>query len=67
LKDIPFVLTAKNDCQDMKLSLSSDEGDYWFTLWGNYRGDKRFQVDFDAMTKAQLSDLKAAIDSILEL
>lgn len=66
MPEIDFVLTAKNDCEDMKLTLTKDNGEFWFTLWGTYRGEERFQVDFDELERSDLEDLRATLDLILE-
>ena len=67
MPEIDFVLTAKNDCQDLKLTLTEDKGEFWFTLWGTYRGEERFQVDFNELKRIELEELKVALELILEI
>lgn len=65
MKDIDFLVMEKGTKEELKLTLAEDKGEFWFTLWGSYRGDRRFQVDFDTMTKQDLADLRTAIDLLL--
>jgi hypothetical protein len=66
VKDIDFVLTANNSNQNLKMAITSKNETYWFTLWGRYEDNEKFQVDFDNLNRDQLEDLHAAIGIILE-
>jgi len=55
--DIGFTLRAKNSSGDQTLTMAEHNGEYWFTLHGVYKGNA-IQIDFDVLTKAQLTDLK---------
>lgn len=65
MKTIDVVLQANNSTGEQKLWLSHDDGDYWFTLCGDYRGEK-IQIDFNDMGREGLEELKAMIDVVLE-
>lgn len=65
MKDIEIELKATGSNGEQTLHLTEDGGEYWFTLCGQYKGNP-IQIDFDNLDKADLLDMKAAIELILE-
>lgn len=65
MEDIDFKLTAKNSSGEQALTLVKNEGEFWFVLTGNYKGEP-IQIDFDEMTREELEDLSVAIHLILD-
>jgi len=65
MKDIMFELKAKNSSGIQTMFLATDNGEFWMTLVGDYKGEK-IQIDFDEMTVTDLEDMKAAIELIIE-
>lgn len=64
MNDLDISLKAKNSSGEQTLHLTEDGGEYWFTLCGEYEG-ANIQIDFDAMSKADLKELREQIDIIL--
>ena len=65
MKDIEIELKATGSNGEQTLHLTEDRGEYWFTLCGQYKGNP-IQIDFDNLDKADLLDIKAAVELILE-
>lgn len=61
MSDISVKLMSKNSSGSHELHLTSDNGEYWFTLTGT-----KAQIDFEELTKSELIDIHAAIGLILE-
>ena len=64
MEEVDISLTAKNSSGEQKLYLQNDDGEYYFTLCGEYRGDK-MQIDFDEVDRSKLEEMRAQIDLIL--
>ena len=64
MNDLDICLRAKNSSGEQTLHLSEDDGQYWFTLCGQYQG-RPIQIDFDEMTQSELEELRKQIDIIL--
>lgn len=67
MADIDFKLTAKNSSGEQTLHLTSDETEqeFWFTLCGEYKGE-RIQIDFDTMSRTELENLSVALQLVLD-
>ena len=63
--DIDVTLKAKNSSGEQSLSLTYDNGEFLFTLSGEYRGEY-IQIDFEEVTKADLEDIRTQITLVLE-
>lgn len=64
MNDLDISLKAKNSSGEQRLHLSEQDGQYWFTLCGEYEGSP-IQIDFDEMTRAELEEMREQIDIIL--
>lgn len=64
MNDLGITLKAKNSSGEQTLHLSEEDGGYWFTLCGEYRGSP-IQIDFDEMARGELEELREQIDIIL--
>lgn len=66
MEHIEITLNAGNDSGEQELTFTKcDDGRFWATLVGNYRGSS-VQIDFDDMTRGEIEDMRAALDLLLE-
>ena len=66
-EELDVLLSASNSSGSQKLFLiMDDDGQYFFTLVGTYER-KDIQIDFDTITKQELTEVRDMIDIILEL
>lgn len=64
MSDTKFNLYARNSSGVQTMHLTKQDGEYFFTLTGDYRGDE-IQIDFDVTTRVNLLKMKQAIEIAL--
>lgn len=66
-EELDVLLSANNSSGAQKLYLIlDDDSQYFFTLVGNYE-NKDIQIDFDTMSKEELTEARDMINIMLEL
>ena len=66
-EELDVLLSANNSSGSQKLYLCRDDDkQYFFTLTGKYES-KDIQIDFDTMSKAELTEARDMIDIMLQL
>lgn len=63
--ELDIQLKADNSSGIQTLYCYRQDGEYGFTLTGDYEG-KEIQIDFDGSTKNELVELRDMIDIMLE-
>jgi hypothetical protein len=63
--DIEIVAKNSSGEQRLKLSLTSEGKEAWWTLWGKYDG-RDLQIDFDEVSLETLKETRAALDLQIE-
>ncbi|MBL4575596.1 MAG: hypothetical protein JKY51_05810, partial [Opitutaceae bacterium] len=64
-EELDVLLSASNSSGAQKLYLIlDDDSNYFFTLVGRY-DNKDIQIDFDTMSKAELTEARDMIDIML--
>jgi len=66
INEVLIEIKAENSNGKHKLCLVEFQGEYWFTLTGQYKGEP-IQIDFTENTRHELEEMKTAIELILEI